>query len=121
LRGDRATIGERLLRTILDVWGKDREADLLVGIARSAVTNERAAAQLRPIAGPELLGGLTRALGLDEPELRAAIVASQVMGLIMARYLIRVPLLADAEPARLIRLYAPAIQRTLTDPLDATG
>ena len=76
-------LGERLLRTLLgllDVPG----ASPFVALVRSAATNEKAAALLRGFVEQELLGRLARAIDAPDPELRAALAGTQVIGVVMA-------------------------------------
>ena len=54
---------------------------------------------------------------MPQPRLRVALVASQLMGLAMARFIIRMEPIASADPETLIAAYAPTIQRYLTGPL----
>jgi hypothetical protein len=63
---------------------------------------------LRPVAD---------ALGIDRPDHRMPLVASQVMGLILMRYVLRVEPLASMPREQLVATYAPTIQRYLTGPL----
>jgi Tetracyclin repressor-like, C-terminal domain len=51
--------------------------------------------------------------GGDDPELRAALAASQMIGLIMARYVVAIEPLASADPEDFIPLVAPTLQRYL--------
>jgi AcrR family transcriptional regulator len=106
-------LGERLARTILaalDAGG----GGALVGLIRSAATNEQAAALLRGFVEREVLGRLARAIDAPQPELRAALAGSQVVGMIMARYVVRVRPLAEADPETLARAIGPTLQRYLT-------
>jgi hypothetical protein len=64
-----------------------------------------------------VLGRLARAIDAPEPELRAALAGSQVVGMIMARYVVRVRPLADADPETLVRALGPTLQRYLTGAL----
>ena len=54
---------------------------------------------------------------LPQPRLRIALVACQLMGLAMARFIIHMEPIASADPETLIASYAPTIQRYLTGPL----
>jgi hypothetical protein len=49
---------------------------------------------------------------------RATLVGSQIVGLVMARYVIGVEPLASLPPDRLAAAIAPNLQRYLTGPLD---
>jgi hypothetical protein len=60
-----------------------------------------------------------RGLGLSDPERRMPIVASQVVGLILMRYLLEVEPLASMSADDVVAVYAPTIQRYLTGPLPA--
>ena len=57
------------------------------------------------------------ALGLDRPELRMPLVASQVIGLILLRYVLEVEPLASMPGDQVVATYAPTLQRYLTGPL----
>jgi hypothetical protein len=60
---------------------------------------------------------LGEALGIDRPEHRMPIVASQVIGVILLRYVLRVEPLASMTSAQVVATYAPTVQRYLTGPL----
>jgi hypothetical protein len=64
-----------------------------------------------------VIGPIGVALGIDEPERRMPLVASQVLGLITLRYLLEVEPLASMPHDELVATYAPTIQRYLTGPL----
>jgi AcrR family transcriptional regulator len=118
LAGDVDTIGERLMRRALAVWGKEwSEGGTLVGLMRAAMTREDAAGMMREFFSREIIGRIVNALGVSQPRLRIALVASQLMGLAMTRFILRMEPIASADPETLIALYAPSIQRYLTGPL----
>ncbi|WP_379507473.1 TetR/AcrR family transcriptional regulator [Nonomuraea zeae] len=116
LDGPRDELGERLLRYVLDLLGEVARPGPLLGVIRSAATSEHAAAQLRELLAADLLAKLTRALGVDEPERRAALAASQLVGLAIARYAVQVDALVSAGPDELAGWIAPILQRYLTGP-----
>ena len=108
-------LGERLVRFFLETWDSPAGSPLL-GLVRSVVGSERAAAMLREFISREVLGRLAEALDLDEPQLRASLVGSQLIGLAMLRYVVRLEPLASAPPRQIAAWMAPSIQRYLTDP-----
>ncbi|HWM72963.1 MAG TPA: TetR/AcrR family transcriptional regulator, partial [Nocardioides sp.] len=57
------------------------------------------------------------ALGIDRPELRMPLVASQVVGLIVLRYITCVEPLASLSADDIVAIYAPTLQRYLTGEL----
>lgn len=108
-------LGERLVRVFVETWDSPAGSPLL-GLIRSVVGNEEAAALLREFVTREVLGRLARALALDQPQLRAALVASQLVGLAMIRYVVKVEPLASARTDELVAWLGPTLQRYLTDP-----
>src|SRR5919108_5072107 len=82
LAGGIEGLGERLLRRLLQIWASDRT--VLVGLIRSAASHEYAARMLREFVTREILERIADSLEMPQPRLRAALVASQVVGLAMA-------------------------------------
>lgn len=121
LAGDPATLGERLLTTVLGMWESAERHEALLAVLRSAVSHETAAGILREFLGREILGPLAQALAEPQRTLRAALLGSQLIGLIMARYIIRMEPLASASTRALIAVYAPVIQNSLTGDLPLPG
>jgi AcrR family transcriptional regulator len=106
-------LGERLARTLLTRLDA-ADGGAFVGLVRSAAGNEQAAELLRGFVEREVLGRLARAVDAPDPELRAALAGSQVVGMVMARYVVRVRPLADADPETIVAAVAPTLQRYLT-------
>lgn len=120
LAGDRNTIGERLLRRVLAVWGEEwAKGGPLIGLMRTAMTHEHAARMMREFFTREIIGRLAEVLKVSQPRLRVGLVASQLMGLAMARFIIRLEPIASADPETLIACYGPTMQRYLTGPLSS--
>ena len=113
LAGDRTTIGERVARTIFLIT-ESEDAAPFVGLVRSAASHDDAARMLREMITTEIIGRI--AAGLDAPDarLRATLVGSQVVGLIMARHIIKIEPLASADPQDVVPFLAGTIQRYLT-------
>lgn len=122
LEGDRDTIGERLLRRVLAVWGEEwAKGGPLVGLIRAAMTHEDAARMMREFFTREIIGRLAAVLEVSEPRLRVGLVASQLMGLAIARFIIRMEPIASADPETLIACYGPTMQRYLMGPMPSIG
>ena len=111
-------LGERLARTILERLDSS-DGSAFVALVRGAATNDQAAELLRGFVEREMLGRLARAVDAPEPALRAALAGSQVVGLIMARYIVRVQPIATADPETLAAAIGPTLQRYLTGELAA--
>jgi AcrR family transcriptional regulator len=112
-------LGERLVRTFLTLFDEPAAFAPFLALLRAAVSNDRAAAMLREFIAREVLGRLAAAASPDRPELRASLAGSQVVGLAMARYVVGVPPLADAERETVVAWVGPTIQRYLTGALPA--
>ena len=107
-------LGERMVTFFLAAWDAP-EGRPFVGLLRSIATNDQAAAMMREFIAREVIGRVAASLDLDQPELRAALAGSQLVGLALLRYVIRLEPLASADPAVLARLVGPAIQRYFTE------
>ncbi|MEU8261350.1 TetR family transcriptional regulator [Micromonospora sp. NPDC048999] len=112
--------GERLVRTFLSVWDSPA-GGAAVALLRSAVSNEWTARLVREFLITQVLRRILEHLDLDPAELplRGALVGSQLIGLAMMRYVIRLEPVASAAPETLVAALAPTIQRYLTGPLTA--
>jgi AcrR family transcriptional regulator len=114
-------LGERLLRTFLQLWDDDAAHSPLVALVRSAATNEQAATLVRGFVEREMLGRIAAAIDAPHPELRAALAGSQMVGMIMARYVVRVEPIASCDPDTLVAAVGPTLQRYLTGDLPLGG
>jgi AcrR family transcriptional regulator len=110
-------LGERLVRLVLSVWDMPAGRQRLVALLSAAVASEAGARMLREFLTREVFGRVVARLGSDDPELRASLAASQMMGLGMARYVLRLEPLASADADDLVDLLAPTLQAYLTGPL----
>jgi AcrR family transcriptional regulator len=111
---DRETLGERLLGLFLSVWDRPDQRSPVLAMIRSAVSDERAAAMLREFMTEAVLGPIARELGTPDARLRTNLVASQLVGLIMARYVIRIEPLASTPAPVLVAAIGPNLQRYIT-------
>ena len=108
--------GERMLRVFLSVWDDPAHRLPLLGLVRGLL--EPSGQKLvRDGFLDVVVGPIGAALGIDQPERRMPLVASQVFGLIIVRYLLEVEPLASMPPDQVVAIYAPTIQRYLTGPL----
>lgn len=108
-------LGVRLARFFLELWDSPAGARAHA-LIRSVVGSDDAAALMRDFATREILARLAQALELDHPQVRASLAASQLVGIAMLRYVVKVEPLASARADRLARWIGPALQRYFTDP-----
>lgn len=116
LEGDPAHAGERIVRGFLSVWDAAGGGPF-VALLRSVATHEAAARMMREFVLDVLFRRLTDTLGADQPALRASLCASQMVGLGMARYVIKLDPLASADARTLASAIGPNLQRYLTGSL----
>ena len=114
--GEPEGAAERLLTTFLGVWDDPEVQPALLTMVRGLM--DPAASRLVSEGFlPVVLGPVGQALGIDRPEHRMPIVASQVFAVILLRYVVRVEPLASMPVEQLVATYAPTLQRYLTGPL----
>jgi len=114
--GERATLGRRLAEFYFQRVFSDRRETVL-SLLRSAVSNPEAAAMLRRAIQASAVAALSRLFPGEEAALRGELCASHMMGLFLARHILRVEPLASEDDQRLIEAVAPALQHYLTAPL----
>lgn len=108
-------LGERLVRTMIAVWaGPDGNGGPGIAVLRAATENQAAARMLREFVTEQILGRIAAALDLPDPELRASLIGSQLIGLAFARYVIGIEPLAKMNTEQLVTWYAPVLQYYLT-------
>jgi len=117
LAGPPEQLGERLLGHVLaDLDGRP---DRSMPVLRSMLTHPQAAETVRcAVADP---GGspVADALSGEEARLRAALVGTVVLGLLVSRYLLRVPEVEEATAERLTALLGPCLRPLLAPDADA--
>jgi AcrR family transcriptional regulator len=122
LAGGTADLGANVVRLMLRVWDGPARAGGLA-LVRSAVSNEWTARLLREFLVVQVL---RRVLGtLDHPareaEARGSLVASQLIGVVMTRYVLELEPLASASPDELVAAIGPTVQRYLTGDVELFG
>jgi hypothetical protein len=102
------------VRHFLHLW---EENDVLTALLRAGVTNAAGAERMQGIFRDQIVPVARRVC--PDPEqvpARAALVASQVLGLALTRYVLRFPSAAALSPEEVVAWLAPTLQRYLTAP-----
>jgi AcrR family transcriptional regulator len=119
-RADRA--GEELVRRLIGLWEERPEIrEQMAAILRTGLSHDRAGRLLRDILSSFILAALGDVLADDRRELRAALIGSHIGGLMLARYILKVPGAAAASPEDLVQAIGPVIQRYLTGDIGPSG
>jgi AcrR family transcriptional regulator len=93
-----------------------RVDEALLVLLRAAATNEAAAERMRIILQQQVARAVA-AVAPDAPEARAGMVATQVLGLALCRYVLRLPSVTEPDADTLVARFGHTIQRYLTAPL----
>lgn len=113
LAGPTDLVGERVVRYILETWEQPEVRRRGVVLLRSAIGNKLTTPLLAGFLSRELLSRIARALETEDADLRAALAASQIAGLLIARYVLRLPALSEASVDDLVARVGPTVQRYL--------
>ena len=115
LAGPREEVGARIVRYVLEAFEEERVRRRGVMLLRTAVGGKAGAPLIVGFLSRELLPRVAGGLEVPDAELRADLVASQIAGMLMIRYVLRVQPIADAPVDDLVRRVGPTIQRYLFD------
>lgn len=110
---DRAEIGTALARHFVRLWEGEGTASGLPILLRSAASNEAAAEQMREIFAAQVIPAIQRISPGPDAEERAALVSSQLLGVALCRYILRLPPLATIPTERLVQAIGKTIQGIL--------
>ena len=115
LHGPPDDLAVRLLTRLLQLWDSPEGAGAIAAV-RTALQRDDTAGLVRELALSQILTPLMAALPGDAGERiwRANLTASQMVGLVVARYVLRLEPLASASHPRVVAAVAPTLQRYLT-------
>src|SRR2546421_8560061 len=119
LAGDRDDLPERLVRTFVSVWDHPVTGPAAVALVRSGLQHDWSARMLREFLTARVIRRVIGHLRIDPKEapLRGSLVATQMIGLGIIRYVLKVEPLASAPPETVVAAIAPNIHRYLLEPL----
>ncbi|MDN3295601.1 TetR family transcriptional regulator [Streptomyces ficellus] len=105
-------IGAVLVAHFLDRWEAD---EVLTALLRVGVTNAAGAERMRAVFTAQI-GPIAAGVCPDPADAprRAALAASQILGMALARYVLRLPPAAEMPREDVIAWLAPTVQRYLT-------
>ncbi|WP_431997384.1 TetR family transcriptional regulator [Streptomyces fungicidicus] len=110
----RQDAGRILVEHFLDMWENN---EVLTALLRVGATNQAGAERMQGILRDQLLP-VTRQVCPDPEQVptRAALLASQLLGLALTRYVLRMPPAVELARSEIVVWLAPTIQRYLTAP-----
>ncbi|MGY1580561.1 TetR/AcrR family transcriptional regulator [Streptomyces sp. MN13] len=110
----RPTVGRALVTHFLGVW---EENEVMTALLRVGVAGQAGAERMQGILRDQVLP-VTRQVCPDPEQVpaRAVLVASQLLGLALTRYVLRVPPAVALPREEIVAWLAPTLQRYLTAP-----
>lgn len=114
LGGPRSAIGVNLVVAALTAMESGNSGERIIGLIRTALGHDFAATMLRQFLVREVIGRIAGELEVDDGDLRATLVASQIVGLFVVRYGIKADPLASTSIEEAARRIGPVIQWHLT-------
>ena len=118
--GDLDGLGERLARTVIEVW-EARDGESFRALFAALASSEPHLRAMAAFLGREVFRRVTAVLPSPDAELRMALVASQVAGVLVVRHVMRLPEVTALSAAELATLVGPTLQAYLTGPLPERG
>ncbi|WP_174857661.1 TetR family transcriptional regulator [Streptomyces lydicus] len=108
----REEAGARLVRHFVERWECD---ETLTAMMRVGVTNEAGAERMRGVFAEQIRPVLTAVCPVpEEAPTRAALIASQILGMALCRYVLHLPPAVGLSHDEVIAWLAPTVQRYLT-------
>src|SRR5262245_23295571 len=86
-----AQLGAALIRHFLDIWEGPSSNGSLTILLRAAASSEEAAEKTRAIFAGQVLPMLAQVAARAELPVRAGLISSQLLGLALCRYVLKVP------------------------------
>jgi AcrR family transcriptional regulator len=106
-------IGERLIRTLVENMDRSDRPPLAT-LTRSASTHDQSEILLREYIDREITGRLVAMLDAPDAAMRVGMLNVQLLGLTVARYIIRIDPIASAPVDELVTRFGPIAQHCLT-------
>jgi AcrR family transcriptional regulator len=109
---DRDQLGATLVDHFMNRWERD---EVLIVLLRASATNAEAAQRMRSMFASQLLPVIAK-INPDAPERRAALIATQTLGLALCRYVLQLPPIVTMQHDEAVAWLGPTVQRYLDGP-----
>jgi AcrR family transcriptional regulator len=108
-------LGDRIVRYVLEAWERPGTRARGVTLLRSGIGNRLTTPLLAGFLQRELIGRIAARIDAPDAALRASLVASQIAGMLLARYVLQLPAMAAASVDEIVARVGPTVQHYLTD------
>ncbi|MEU4341281.1 TetR family transcriptional regulator [Nocardia sp. NPDC023852] len=106
-------LGELLIRRFLAIWEEQPNREVLLTLLRSSIADDAVTERVRTIFAQQVLPAVLRFGDPADAPRRAGLVVTQLLGLALCRYVLRLPPVVVMTPTQLIADMAPTLQRYL--------
>jgi AcrR family transcriptional regulator len=120
LAGGRRSLRARLVEVLVTLLEQPDVRERLTGVVRGAASSPEMARTMREFLTRAVFAPVAASLESDQPLLRANLVGSQVVGLLMARYVVAVEPLASLPAREVAEAVAPTLERYLVGRLSGS-
>jgi AcrR family transcriptional regulator len=111
----REQVGQVLVRHFLTLWDGD---ETLSALLRVGATHPAGAERMQAVFREQLVPALAPVCpGPAQAATRSALVMSQILGMALARHVLRIPPAVTLGEADIVGWLGPTVQRYLTEPL----
>jgi AcrR family transcriptional regulator len=107
-------IGEILLRHGISVWEQPPANEIMLTLMRSSITDDRAVAKFQEVFARQVMPAVLRIGDPADAPRRAGLLATQVLGIALTRYVLKLPPVVAMTAEQLVAEIGPTIQRYLT-------
>jgi AcrR family transcriptional regulator len=121
IAGPLNNLPERLLTTVLTAWDSPRTGSSLRSFIEGVVSDPEVERVFRELVEHEMLPRIADRIGGPDATRRAAVAASHIAGLVMARYILRLEPFASMPRTEVVRRMAPGLRAVLLGPRPGAG
>lgn len=108
---DKADMGRTMVEHFLEIWEGAGSKQGMAVLLRSAASNSYAAAKMREAFLAQVMPFITAIGEPDSASRRAGLVASQLLGLAVCRYVLKLPPVVALSRAEIVTALGPTLQR----------
>ncbi|WP_405491851.1 TetR family transcriptional regulator [Nocardia sp. NBC_00511] len=108
------SLGELVAGRFIELWENPPTADILFTLIRSAVTDEAVVERAQRVFAQQLMPAVLRVGDPGDAPHRAGLIASQMLGLALCRYVLRLPPVVAMTHAQIVADIGPTVQKYLT-------
>jgi len=114
-------VGPVLIEHFLDLWEDDATGRALTILLRTSASDPNIAVRVREIFQRQVMPALEGLVAPEELAKRSGLISSQLLGLALSRYVLRLPPVVAMEKDDLILAVGPSLQRYVVGNLDERG